>query len=145
MLLLLTLGGRSLFDRVRRAGRGPALQRALGDVMVVTAVAIASGLDVSFDQFVAEQIPDVNLAAALECSNAVTGRLHEVTGQHARFAPANGSSACGGSAGSVAVGGAERLARRPCSPTAHRLPQLGAAPEFTDTERLVQHARAGVR
>ena len=40
VLLALALGGRSLFDRVRAAGRGPALQRALGAVMVITAVAI---------------------------------------------------------------------------------------------------------
>src|SRR6476620_11641600 len=52
VLLALTLGGRRLFDRVRRAGRGPALQRALGTVMIVTAVAIATNLDVNFDQFV---------------------------------------------------------------------------------------------
>src|SRR6266566_3617281 len=40
VLLALCLGGRRVFDRVRRAGRGPALQRALGVVMVATAVAI---------------------------------------------------------------------------------------------------------
>ena len=32
--------GARLFERVRRAGRGPALQRALGVVMILTAVAI---------------------------------------------------------------------------------------------------------
>jgi cytochrome c biogenesis protein CcdA/thiol-disulfide isomerase/thioredoxin len=134
VLLLLTLGGRSLFDRVRRAGRGPALQRALGVVMVATAVAIASGLDVSFDQLIAEQIPDVNLVAGLECSHAVTGRLGQVTGRHARFAPANGASACGGSSGSVAVA-APSASPSTLLATAHRLPQLGTAPDFTDTQR----------
>ena len=74
VLLALTLGGRSVFDRIRRAGRGPALQRTLGVVMVLTAVAIATNLDVNFDQFVAEKIPDVNLTASLECSQEVTGR-----------------------------------------------------------------------
>ena len=34
VLLALTLGGRRLFERVRRAGRGPTLQRALGVVMI---------------------------------------------------------------------------------------------------------------
>jgi cytochrome c biogenesis protein CcdA/thiol-disulfide isomerase/thioredoxin len=134
VLLLLTLGGRSLFDRVRRAGRGPALQRALGVVMVATAVAIASGLDVSFDQLIAEQIPDVNLVAGIECSHAVTGRLGQITGRQARFAPANGSSACGRSAGSVAVA-APGASPSALLATAHRLPQLGAAPAFTDTQR----------
>src|SRR4030088_137474 len=37
VLLALTLGGRRLFERIRRAGRGPQLQRALGIVMVLTA------------------------------------------------------------------------------------------------------------
>src|SRR4051794_3170789 len=103
VLLLLTLGGRSVFARVRRAGRGEVLQRAMGAVMILTAVAILTNLDVNFDQLVAEQIPDVNLTAGLECSHAVTSRLHEVSGHNPRFAPANGSSSCGSSAGSVAV------------------------------------------
>src|SRR5277367_446169 len=90
VLLGLTLGGRSVFDRVRRSGHGPALQRGLGVVMILTAVAIITNLDVNFDQFVAEKIPDVNLTASLECSQEVTGRLHEITGRHAKFAPANG-------------------------------------------------------
>src|SRR5437899_9522280 len=70
VLLALCLGGRRLLDRVRRAGRGPALQRALGVVMVATAVAIVTNLDVNFDQFVAESIPDANLTASLECTRA---------------------------------------------------------------------------
>src|SRR6267378_3583175 len=76
VLLLITLGGRRLFERVRRAGRGPQLQRALGVVMLLTAVAILTSADVSFDQFIARNIPDVNLTAGLECSRSVTGRLH---------------------------------------------------------------------
>src|SRR5947209_9988095 len=50
VLLALTLGGRRVFDRVRAAGRGPALQRALGAIMVLTAIAIITNLDVNFDQ-----------------------------------------------------------------------------------------------
>src|SRR6476646_7843349 len=80
VLLALTLGGRRVFDRVRRAGRGPALQRAMGVVMIATAVAIMTNLDVNFDQFVARHIPNVNLTASLECSHSVTGRLTEITG-----------------------------------------------------------------
>ena len=34
------------------------------------------GLDVNFDQFVAQHIPNVNLTASLECSHGVTERLH---------------------------------------------------------------------
>src|SRR6185437_138405 len=103
VLLVLTLGGRRLFERVRKAGRGPALQRALGAIMVVTAIAIATNLDVNFDQFVAQHIPHVNLTASLECSRTVTKRLHEISGREVKFAPANGSSACGGSGSNVEV------------------------------------------
>ena len=57
VLLVLVLGGRRLFDRIRRAGRGPALQRLLGVVMILTALAIATGEDVNFDEFVAQEHP----------------------------------------------------------------------------------------
>jgi cytochrome c biogenesis protein CcdA/thiol-disulfide isomerase/thioredoxin len=134
VLLGLILGGRRVFDRVRRAGRGEALQRALGAVMVLTAVAIIANLDVNFDEFVAEHIPNVNVAAALECSEAVTGRLHELTGRHARFTPANGSAACSGTA--TALRAAPRNASQATLLAAARqLPDLGPAPEFADTQR----------
>jgi cytochrome c biogenesis protein CcdA/thiol-disulfide isomerase/thioredoxin len=133
VLLALALGGRRLFDRVRKAGRGPLLQRALGVIMLVTAVALLSNLDVSFDQFVAKHIPDVNLTASLECSSTVTGRLHEITGRHAKFTPSNGSSACGSSATKLHV--APRNATQAALLTdAASLPNAGAAPEFTDTQ-----------
>jgi cytochrome c biogenesis protein CcdA/thiol-disulfide isomerase/thioredoxin len=133
VLLALTLGGRSLFERVRRAGRGDLLQRAMGAVMVLTAIAILTNLDVNFDQLIAEQIPDVNLTAGLECSHSVTSRLDEITGHRARFAPANGSSACGSSGGSVAVA-ARTAPTATLLATAHKLPVLGMAPEFSETE-----------
>jgi cytochrome c biogenesis protein CcdA/thiol-disulfide isomerase/thioredoxin len=134
VLLGLSLGGRRLFDRIRKAGRGPALQRALGTIMILTAVAILTNLDVNFDQFVARNIPDVNLTASLECSSAITGRLHEITGRHAKFAPANGSSACHGSATTVhtAAAGASQAT---LLAAAHALPALGPAPDFTETQR----------
>ena len=133
VLLLLTLGGRSVFERVRRAGRGDLLQRAMGAVMVLTAVAILTNLDVNFDQLVAEQIPDVNLTAGLECSHAVTSRLHEVTGHRARFVAANGGSACGSSGSSVAVA-ARTASAASLLAEARKLPALGMAPEFSETE-----------
>jgi cytochrome c biogenesis protein CcdA/thiol-disulfide isomerase/thioredoxin len=134
VLLALTLGGRRIFDRVRAAGRGPVLQRALGAVMILTAVAILTNLDVNFDQFVARHIPNVNLTASLECTSTVTGRLHEITGHEAKFKPANGSSACEGSTSHV------RTAPRNASQAtlvadARELKPLGAAPEFAETQR----------
>jgi cytochrome c biogenesis protein CcdA/thiol-disulfide isomerase/thioredoxin len=133
VLLALALGGRRLFDRVRAAGRGPLLQRALGTIMILTAVAILTNLDVNFDQFVAQHIPDVNLTASLECSKTVTGRLHEITGRHAKFVAANGSSACGGSTTTVHVAAAD-ASQASLLADAHALPDIGTAPEFTETE-----------
>jgi cytochrome c biogenesis protein CcdA/thiol-disulfide isomerase/thioredoxin len=134
VLLALTLGGRRLFDRVREAGRGPLLQRALGTVMILTAVAIVTNLDVNFDQFVAQHIPDVNLTASLECSSTVTGRLHEISGRQPKFAPANGSSTCHGSA-STAHTAPANASQASLLADAHRLRNLGTAPEFAETQR----------
>jgi cytochrome c biogenesis protein CcdA/thiol-disulfide isomerase/thioredoxin len=134
VLLALALGGRRVFDRVRRAGRGPMLQRVLGGIMILTAVAIITNLDVNFDQFVAEKIPDVNLTASLECSKAVTSRLDQITGHKAKFVAANGSSDCEGS-GTTAVHPAARDASQATLlEAAKALPDLGTAPEFTETE-----------
>jgi cytochrome c biogenesis protein CcdA/thiol-disulfide isomerase/thioredoxin len=133
VLLALSLGGRRLFDRVRQAGRGPLLQRALGTIMILTAVAILTNLDVNFDQFVAEKIPDVNLTASLECSKTVTGRLHEITGRQAKIVAANGSSSCGGSTTTVHPA-AKDASQATLLADAQKLPSQFAAPEFTDTE-----------
>ena len=133
VLLVLMLGGRTLFDRVRKAGRGPLLQRALGTVMIVTAVAMLANLDVNFDQFVAQHIPNVNLTASLECSSTVTGHLHEITGHRAKFVPQNGSSSCNGSASSVHPAAAN-ASQATLLADAHALPVIGPAPEFTETE-----------
>jgi cytochrome c biogenesis protein CcdA/thiol-disulfide isomerase/thioredoxin len=133
VLLALTLGGRRLFDRVRKAGRGPLLQRALGTIMIVTAVAIITNLDVNFDQFVAQHIPDVNLTASLECSETVTKHLHEISGHQPKFAPANGSSTCSGSGSSVKAAPAN-ASQATLLAAADGLKKLGPAPEFMETQ-----------
>jgi cytochrome c biogenesis protein CcdA/thiol-disulfide isomerase/thioredoxin len=133
VLLALTLGGRRVFARIRRAGGGPALQRALALIMLATALAIATNLDVSFDQFVAQHIPNVNLTATLECSHSVTGRLHEITGRRARFTPANGSAACEGSASTLRPV-ARNASQARLLQAARTLPSLGHAPDFIDTQ-----------
>jgi thiol-disulfide isomerase/thioredoxin len=125
MLLALTLGGRALLDRVRAAGRGPALQRTLGAVMLVTALAIVAGADVSFDQYVAEHIPEVNLTAGLEKSKAVESRLHDLTGRQAKYAQTGANAAVAPKNASDATLLAD----------ARGLKDLGEAPEFRETER----------
>ena len=134
VLLALALGGRRVFDRVRRAGRGPILQRVLGAIMILTAVAIVTNLDVNFDQFVAQHIPNVNLTASLECSKTVTGRLDEITGHKAKFVAANGGSDCEGSGTSKIHAAARNASQATLLADAHALEDLGTAPEFTETE-----------
>ena len=134
ILLALSLGGRRLFDRIRKAGRGPLLQRALGTVMILTAVAIVTNLDVSFDQFVAEKIPNVNLTASLECSKEVTGRLHEITGRKQRFKASNGASPCEGSSTKLHTA-AKDASQATLLADAPSLPDLGMAPAFVGTEQ----------
>jgi len=124
MLLALALGGRTLFERVRRAGRGPALQRALGCIMLITAIAIATKLDVNFDQYVAQHIPEVNLTASLEKSHAVESRLPQLTGRAAKFQASTTTPSEPASASQ-----AKLLA------DAHGLKDAGEAPEFSETER----------
>ncbi len=123
VLLALTLGGRTLFERVRAAGRGPALQRTLGAIMVVTALIIITGEDVRFDQYIAQHIPEVNLTASLEKSHAVESRLHEITGRKAHFTASVGTP--------VAVHGASQAT---LLADARQLPTLATAPEFKETE-----------
>lgn len=123
VLFALTFGGRKLFDRVRAAGRGPALQRTLGAVMIVTALAIIVGVDVKFDQYVAEHIPNVNLTAGLEKSKAVESRLPEITGHTAKFASGAKTPTASRNASDALL-----LA------DAHQLENKGPAPEFANTE-----------
>jgi thiol-disulfide isomerase/thioredoxin len=123
VLLALTLGGRTLFERVRAAGRGPALQRTLGAIMVATALIIITGEDVRFDQYIAQHIPEVNLTASLEKSHAVESRLHEITGRKSRFTASVGTP--------VAVHGASQAT---LLADARQLPTLATAPEFKETE-----------
>lgn len=122
-LLALSLGGRRLFERLRRAGRGPALQRVLGVVMLVTAIVIATGEDVSFDEYVARHIPEVNLTASLEKSHAVESRLPQVTGHAVKFRASSGSPTEPAGASQATL-----LA------DAHGLSDLGPAPNFTQTQ-----------
>jgi cytochrome c biogenesis protein CcdA/thiol-disulfide isomerase/thioredoxin len=82
VLLALAVGGRRLFARVRGVGRGPALQRVLGVVMVLTAVAMGTQLDVRFQTALADHLPQfaVNPTGALERSDAAESRLADLRG-----------------------------------------------------------------
>src|SRR3954454_6772287 len=110
VLLALMLGGRRLMNRVR----GPALQYALGVVMLVTALAVATDADVRFQTALADHFPSalVNPTGSIERSHAISERLTALRGGAGRFTP----SAHAATRGS-------------------KLPVLGTAPDFTGTQR----------
>jgi cytochrome c biogenesis protein CcdA/thiol-disulfide isomerase/thioredoxin len=109
VLLVYAYGGRRLLEPLRRAGRGPLLQRVLGVVMVLTAIAIATDLDLRFQTALANDLPEflTNPTHGLERSHAVENRLAELRGRP-RFRTS--ASAAG-------------------------YPELGTAPEFAGTGR----------
>ena len=92
MLLALALGGRRLLDRMRRSGHTLLVQRALGVVMVATAIVIATMLDVKLDELIAEHIPNVNITAALDNSRAVSSRLDSIRAHKALVVASGGKS-----------------------------------------------------
>jgi cytochrome c biogenesis protein CcdA/thiol-disulfide isomerase/thioredoxin len=129
VLLLWSLGGRALLDRVRRSLRGHVVERTLGAVLLATGVAMALNLDVRFEETLAKaNLPAVLVdpTRALENSNAVQDRLASLR-PASRFAERQKEAAQApvpASAG-VSIPGVK-------TPS---LPDLGQAPAFTDTQR----------
>jgi cytochrome c biogenesis protein CcdA/thiol-disulfide isomerase/thioredoxin len=131
VLLLYGLGGRAILARVRRSARGHVVERALGVVLLVTALVMATNLDVRFEDALAS---DTSLPAflvdptrALESSNAVQSRLASLR-PASRFARRQSEQASVTPA-ATDVGASIAGVRTPS------LPELGPAPEFTNTER----------
>ncbi len=126
VLLALTLGGRRLFDRVRRAGRGPALQRAVGVVMVLTGVLMFTNLDNNLRVALAGTFLG-DPTQGLENSSAIQSRLNSLRGR-SRFDSSTASAAApthAAVASSVAIPGVQTPA----------LPTLGQAPNFVGNQR----------
>jgi cytochrome c biogenesis protein CcdA/thiol-disulfide isomerase/thioredoxin len=98
-LFVLSLGGRALLNRFR----GPWLQRVLGIVMILTALAVATDRDVAFQNLIADDLPSalVNPTGHLERSDTVASRLDDLRAP-SKFATTSAKS----------------------------LPKLGAAPDF---------------
>ncbi len=122
VLLVFALGGRRTVERIRAAGRGPALQRAVGIVMIATAGVMAADLDVRFQTALADHFPSflVNPTSAIEESGAVERRLADLRGE-SKFPE-------------QVPGGANRASLEN-EGLRSKLPVLGKAPEFTDNQR----------
>ena len=124
VLLLLALGGRAVVERVRRAGRGPQIRQALGGVMILTAVAMAANLDVRFQTTIADHLPAalVDPTRGIEQSSAARRQLARLRAP-SRFETAQAHATAATPAGAA------------IDASVPKLPRLGAAPDFTGTQR----------
>jgi cytochrome c biogenesis protein CcdA/thiol-disulfide isomerase/thioredoxin len=132
VLLALTLGGRRVLDRVRRAGRGPNLQRAVGVVLLATGALMLTNVDNSLRVALAGTFLG-NPTQGLEDTAAIRSRLQSLSGKP-RFDSGTASAATRSAPQSATASIAASTAAIPGVQTPD-LPQLGPAPEFVDTQR----------
>jgi cytochrome c biogenesis protein CcdA/thiol-disulfide isomerase/thioredoxin len=105
----IALGGRRVLEPIRRAGP-LRVQRTLGAILLLTAVAFAFGLDTNFETALARHTSDITLTAGLEQSQSTQKRLQDLHHTAPKFT--NKSKG-----------------------TRSKLPKLGEAPDFTDTQQ----------
>ena len=125
-LFLIAIGGRRLVTRIQGNGRGLGLQRALGVVMLMTAFALSQQYDVRVTTALASSFPSflTSPTGGLENSKAIKAQLDTVRGR-AKFDSAQPTAAQRSAGSLVSIPGV----------TTPPLPVLGAAPDFTDTQR----------
>ncbi len=130
VMLLYGLGGRAILDRLRRRVRGHVVERTLGVVLLLTGVAMLTNLDVRFEEALAKDtgLPAifVDPTRGLENSNAVQNRL-------ASLRPASRFAARQREASATPV--ATRVGVSIPGVKTPKLANLGAAPDFTKTQR----------
>jgi cytochrome c biogenesis protein CcdA/thiol-disulfide isomerase/thioredoxin len=131
VLLIYAFAGRAVIDRFRRVGRGNAVNRALGVVLLATGALMVFNVDVRFEEALAK---DTSLPAilvdptrSLENSNAVQNRLASLR-PTSRFATAQKEAST-----KPVPTAAEREVAIPGVKTPS-LADLGTAPEFADTQ-----------
>ncbi len=138
VLTLYALGGRRLMDAVRRRARGHIVEAVLGAVLLLTGVAMATNLDIRFENALARATSGANHSSflaflvdpthGLENSSAAQHRLASLRPQ-SRFERRAAEAATKPMpitepAAGVAIPGVK-------TPS---LPDLGPAPNFTDTQ-----------
>jgi cytochrome c biogenesis protein CcdA/thiol-disulfide isomerase/thioredoxin len=129
VLLLWSIGGRALADRVRRSLHGHVVERTLGAVLLATGIAMVFNLDVRFEETLAKSsLPAflVDPTRSLESSNAVQNRLASLR-PTSRFAERQKEAAQ--TPVPMPIGVAIPGVKTP------PLPDLGPAPPFTDTQK----------
>jgi cytochrome c biogenesis protein CcdA/thiol-disulfide isomerase/thioredoxin len=131
VMLLYGLGGRAVLDRIRRRAHGHTVERTLGAVLLVTGIVMATNLDVRFEEALAKDtgLPAilVDPTRALENSSAVQHRLASLRAP-SRFAVRQGHQV-------AAIPAAHEVGVSIPGVRTPALPKLGAAPDFTHTER----------
>lgn len=115
VLSAIALGGRRVLEPIRRAG-ALRVQRALGAILLATAVAFAAGLDMDFETALARHTDDITLTAGLEKSGSVQDRLTDL--HHGR----------------------PKFQSKAKATNKADLPDLGHAPDFVDTQRWFNSA-----
>jgi cytochrome c biogenesis protein CcdA/thiol-disulfide isomerase/thioredoxin len=132
VMLLYGLGGRAVLDRIRRRARGHIVERTLGAVLLITAVVMATNLDVRFEEALARDtaLPAifVDPTRSLENSSAVQNRLASLR-PVSRFASRQREASATPTPTTTARGVAIPGVRTPA------LPRLGPAPDFTRTQQ----------
>jgi cytochrome c biogenesis protein CcdA/thiol-disulfide isomerase/thioredoxin len=129
LLLVYGLAGRGVVGRIRRAAGGLVVERTLGVVLILTGVVMATNLDVRFEEALARDasLPSflTDPTKSLETSGAVQHRLASLR-PPSRFAQrqAEAASVPMPPAVDVSIPGVK-------TPS---LPDLGAAPDFTQTQ-----------
>jgi cytochrome c biogenesis protein CcdA/thiol-disulfide isomerase/thioredoxin len=130
VLLVYAYGGRVVVGRLRRSLRGHVVERSIGAVLLVTGIVMAANLDVRFEEALAK---DTSLPAflvdptrSLEKSGAVQKRLASLR-RPSPFATRQNEVALSpvSPRAGVSIAGVQ-------TPS---LSKLGAAPEFTATQR----------
>ena len=131
VLLLWALGGRKVIGVIRRHARGYVVERALGAVLLLTGIVMAFNLDVRFENTLAQDasLPGflVDPTRSLENSSAVQNRLASLR-PASRFASRQAKEAAVKPMPPAVGVGIPGVATPP-------LPNLGPAPEFTDTQQ----------
>jgi cytochrome c biogenesis protein CcdA/thiol-disulfide isomerase/thioredoxin len=131
VMLVYAFAGRAVIDRVRRAMGGRVIERALGVILVVTAVAMVFNLDVRFEDSLAQNtsLPAIftDPTRSLENSNAVQNRLASLR-PRSQFAERQARVEARGKPAAEHVGVSIPGVKTPS------LPVLGTAPQFTGTQ-----------
>src|SRR3984957_12600010 len=131
VLLVYAFAGRAVIGRIRGTMRGQLVERVLGAILVVTAVAMVFNLDVRFEDTLAQNtsLPSIftDPTKSLENSNAVQNQLASLR-PRSQFAERQAKAEATAKPAAARVGVSIPGVKTPA------LSVLGTAPAFTDNQ-----------